>query len=215
MIIATSIEYLQHLIESLSMNSAEMEITINTKKTKYMLITKRPQNIHHLLTINGNVIEQVEKYQYLGTLINETNDHTVEINRRIEIARSTLIRTKPLLMYKNLNLEIILRTIRCYVFSILLYGAETWTLKKCNLKRIEAFDLWLYRRVLKISWTDRIINKEVLDRVGKETELITTIQTRKLEYLVHVMKEPKYEILRLIIQGKVQGRRSVDRRQNS
>ncbi|CAH1224416.1 unnamed protein product [Diabrotica balteata] len=192
-IIATSIEDLQHLIESLSINSAEMGITINAKKKR----------------------KQVEKYQYLGTLINETNDHTVEINRRIEIARSAFIRMKPLLTCKNLNLEIRLRTIRCYIFSILLYGAETWTLKKCNLKRIEAFELWLYRRVLKISWTDRITNKEVLERVGKEREIITTIQTRKLEYLGHVMRGPKYEILRLIIQGKIQGRRSVGRRQNS
>ncbi|CAG9833178.1 unnamed protein product [Diabrotica balteata] len=93
------------------MNSAEMGITINAKKTKYMLITKRPQNIHHLLTINSNVIEQVEKYQYLGTLINETNDHTAEINRRIEITRLAFIRMKPLLTCKNLNLEIKLRII--------------------------------------------------------------------------------------------------------
>ncbi|CAG9834883.1 unnamed protein product [Diabrotica balteata] len=76
-------------------------------------------------------------------------------------------------------------------------------IKKCNLKRIEAFELWLYLRVLKISWTDKITNKEVLERVGKETELITAKQTRKLEYLDHVMKGPKYEILRLIIQGKI------------
>ncbi|CAG9826494.1 unnamed protein product [Diabrotica balteata] len=74
-----------------------------------------------------------------------------------------------------------LRTTRCYIFSIILYGAETCTLKKCNLKIIAAFELWLYRRVLKISWTDRITNKDVLGRVGKETELITSIQTRNLE----------------------------------
>ncbi|CAG9834475.1 unnamed protein product, partial [Diabrotica balteata] len=165
-----------------------------------MLITKRPQKIHDLLTINVNVIEQVEKYQYLGTLINETNDHTVEINRRMEIVRSAFIRTKPLLTCKNLNLEIRLRTIRCYIFLILFYGAETWILKKCNLKRIEAFELWLYCRVIKILWTDKITNKEVQERFGKETEQITTIQTRKLEYLGHVMRGPKYEILRLVIQ---------------
>ncbi|CAG9827546.1 unnamed protein product [Diabrotica balteata] len=58
---------------------------------------------------------------------------------------------KPLLTCKNFNLEIRLRNICCYIFSILLYRAETWILKKCNLKRIEAFKLWLYRRVLKIS----------------------------------------------------------------
>ena len=67
----------------------------------------------------------------------------------------------------------------------------------------------------RISWTDRIRNEEVLRRLGKERELIKTIKKRKLEYLGHIMRGEKYRLLRLILEGKVKGKRSVGRRRVS
>jgi hypothetical protein len=65
--------------------------------------------------------------------------------------------------------------LRCYVFSVLLYGVETWTLTELICKK--AFEKWLYRRMLKISWTGRITNQLILERMGKQKELLTTIKT--------------------------------------
>lgn len=214
-IMTTNREDLQMLMNRINNHSNEHGITINLKKTKYMVISKQAIHNQSTLVIDNKTIERVTKYQYLGTTIKETNDHGEEISRRIEIARSAFIKMRPILSNKNLDLKIRLRTVRCYIFSLLLYGAESWTLKRQDMKRIEAFELWTYRRMLKISWTDKVTNKEVLRRVEKETELIFTIQRRKLEYLGHVMRGPKYEILRLIIQGKISGKRSIGRRRIS
>jgi len=99
------------------------------------------------------------------------------------------------------------------VFSVLLYGVETWTLIELTCEKIEAFEMWLYRLMLKISWTDRITNQLVLERMGKQKELLTTIITRKLEYIGHILRNnQRYNILRLILQGMIEGKISVGRR---
>uniref|UniRef100_A0A8D9EXQ6 Uncharacterized protein n=1 Tax=Cacopsylla melanoneura TaxID=428564 RepID=A0A8D9EXQ6_9HEMI len=82
-------------------------------------------------------------------------------------------------------------------------------------EKIAGIEMWSYRRILRIPWTDRVTNIEVLNRMGKEVEVLYDIKRRKLSYLGHVMRGPKYEILHLIIQGKIVGKRSVGRRRIS
>ncbi|CAG9837806.1 unnamed protein product [Diabrotica balteata] len=96
-----------------------------------------------------------------------------------------------------------------------MYGIESWTLKKINIKNIEAFEMWCYRRKWKISWTERVTNQDVLLKMGKECEVIRTIRTKQLEYLGHIMRGEKYYLLRLTIQGKISGKRNVGRRRIS
>lgn len=76
--------------------------------------------------------------------------------------------------------------------------------------------MWCYRRILKISWVDRITNDAVLRRMGKEREIINNVKKRKLEYLGHVMRnEQRYNLLQLILQGKIFGKRGPGRRRIS
>jgi hypothetical protein len=83
-------------------------------------------------------------------------------------------------------------------------------------KKIEAFELWLYRRILKIPWTARITNEEVLRRMKNDTELVNTIKIRKLQYLGHITRnESRYTIVQAILQGKMYGKRGPGRRRKS
>jgi len=77
------------------------------------------------------------------------------------------------------------------VFSTLLYGAKTWTLTKATSNKLDAFELWLYRRILRITWTEKITDIEVLCRVGKEKELMIKVKCRKLQYLGHIMRNKR------------------------
>lgn len=82
--------------------------------------------------------------------------------------------------------------------------------------RMNAFDMFINRRILRIPWIQKVTNDEVLQRMGKQKELLdTTIKERKMQYLGHVLRGERYELLRLIMEGKVQGKRSVGRRENS
>ena len=88
-------------------------------------------------------------------------------------------------------------------------------MKSTTIRRIEAFEMWMYRRMLKISWTDHITNEEVLRRMNKERELLVTVKKRKACYLGHIFRSEKYNLLQLIVQGKVEGRRGIGRRRIS
>ena len=108
-----------------------------------------------------------------------------------------------------------LRLLKCYVFPVLLYGAEAWTMIEQLIKKLSAFEMWLYRRILRISCTDHITNEEVLWRVGKQQEIAFTVKRRKLEYFCYLMRHNKYPLHQLILQGKVDGRRGPGRWRNS
>ncbi|CAG9827057.1 unnamed protein product [Diabrotica balteata] len=134
---------------------------------------------------------------------------------RIEIARQAFIKMKTMFVNRDLSLDLRRRALRCYVLSTLLYGIESWTLKADNIKKLESFEMWCHRTILKIPWTQRVTNAEVLRRLQKDCEVIKHIKTRKLEYLDHITRCAKYEILRLIMQGKIRGKRSIGRRRIS
>ena len=103
------------------------------------------------------------------------------------MARATFSKMKHLLCCKNLSLATKIRTVECYVFPVLMYGMEAWTLTKVLEMKIEAFEMWIYRRLLKIYWVDHVTNDEVLRRVGKNREPLLNIKRRKLEYFGHVI----------------------------
>ena len=98
---------------------------------------------------------------------------------------------------------------------MLLYGIEEWSLKVSEMNRLEIFEMWVYHRVLKIPWTARATNGGVLRRMGKNQEILTMIKRRKTAYLGHIMHNTKYELLQKIIQGKIKGRRGVERKKLS
>lgn len=138
-----------------------------------MVITKDRQ-LNTELIVNNDTIERVNKYKYLGTWVNNNNDVTDEIRCRIETARSAFVKMKSFFCNKDLNLQLRIRLMRCYVFSI--YGAEIATFNKLHLKKMEAFEMWMYRRILRVPWTHRETNTNILIRMNKQPELIFTIK---------------------------------------
>uniref|UniRef100_A0A8D8XGR6 Uncharacterized protein n=1 Tax=Cacopsylla melanoneura TaxID=428564 RepID=A0A8D8XGR6_9HEMI len=90
------------------------------------------------------------------------------------------------------------------------------TLTNETTSRLDAFELWLYRRILRIPWTQKVTNIEVLQRMKKSRELVNIVKCRKLQYLGHIMRNPvRYELLQLILQGKIDSKRQPGRRRIS
>ena len=104
------------------------------------------------------------------------------------IARTTFTNMRILLSCRGINLKNRLRAIKCYMWPTLFYGAETWTITKSLLSRLDAFAMWIHRRLLKIAWTENITNKEVLRRMGTSREIVRQFKTRKLQYLGHLIR---------------------------
>jgi hypothetical protein len=90
------------------------------------------------------------------------------------------------------------------------YGAETWTLRKLDQKCLESFEMWCWRRIDKISWTDRVKNEEVLHRVKEERNILHTIKRRKANWIGHILR--RNCLLKHVIEGKLEGRTEMTRK---
>ena len=101
-----------------------------------------------------------------------------------------------------------------YVWSLLPYACNTWTLSKQMEAMIEAFEMWSYRRIMRISWKEMKSNAEVLKMIGlKNTELVLSIKKKKLAYYGHVRRH--YSLQKLVLEGNVDGKRGRGRRRKS
>ncbi|KAF6212602.1 hypothetical protein GE061_013128 [Apolygus lucorum] len=155
-------------------------------------------------------------FKYLGVIVNERWDPEVEIRARIEQARAAFVRMKSFFCDKHLSFGIRYRTLRCYIWSVLLYGVERWTIKIASVNRLEAFEMWCLRRMFRISWVQRVRNTEVLRRAGLEDrQLFKDVKRRKIGYLGHVFRGDRYAFQRLVLEGKIEGRRGIGRKQLS
>nr|CAH7767443.1 unnamed protein product [Callosobruchus chinensis] len=107
--------------------------------------------------------------------------------------------------------------VKGYVWSVLLYGAEAWTLKAAAINLIEAFEMWTLIRMLKISRTEHVRNDDVLRMAELEDrELFKHIRKRKISYLGHIIRGERYEFQRMMLQGKIEGgRRGIGRKKLS
>lgn len=213
LIMANNLIELQHMMDNVVQHSERFGLQLNVSKTKVIVFAKT--HVAANLYINGEIVEQVAAFKYLGTNINSQSESKKEILSRIEQARRTFMNMKTFFTRSDLSLELRIRMTRSYIFPILLYGCESWTLDPNTEKRLNAFEMYLYRRMLRVSWTQRVTNDEILIRMNKQRELMNTIKVRKTQYIGHVMRGERYELLRIIIEGKIKGRRSVGRRQNS
>jgi hypothetical protein len=117
---------------------------------------------------------------------------------------------KKALFTSTLDLELRNKLVKCYIWSINLYGAETWTLRAVDQKHLESFEMWWWRKMEKISWTEHVSNKEVLLRVNEQRNILHNISKRKANWIGHILR--RNCLLQRVIEGKIKGIIEVTRR---
>ena len=155
---------LQDLLHKVVEESKKKGLTINCKKTKGMVVSKG-QSPACALKIGDNTIKQVQKFNYLGSLLTENGKCDEEIKMRIGMAKDAFQKLQKIVKNSKLSLDIRKWTLDCYVKPILTYGSESWTISSQIDQRLQAAKMWFYQRKLKISWTHLMSNEEVLRRV--------------------------------------------------
>jgi hypothetical protein len=128
---------------------------------------------------------------------------TREIKSKIAMEKAAFNKKKTLFT-KNLDFNLRKKVLNCYIWSIALCGAETWTLRKMDQKYLESFEMWCWRKMEKISWTDRVRNEEVLHRVKEDRNILHTIKRRKANWIGHMLR--RNCLLKHVIEGKLEGR---------
>ncbi|KAG1705108.1 Proto-oncogene tyrosine-protein kinase receptor Ret [Nymphon striatum] len=206
-LIATSEEELQVLLDRVVEASAERGLTINDDKTK--CISKTPQKPKCHIKVGNIKIKETESFSYLGSLVTSDGKCKKEVRKRIGISKDNFQKLRPIFTNRNISMQLKIRLPKCYIWSILTYGCETWTLTPELIRNLEAAEMWFLRRILGISYVDKITNIEVLQRAGVERELMSSITSRQLKFLGHVTRKGGIECLSL--QGRINGKRSRGR----
>ncbi|KAG7494822.1 hypothetical protein JOB18_038345 [Solea senegalensis] len=147
------------------------------------------------------------QFSYLGSILTQDGYCDVEIKSRIARAKDTFSKRKELLT-KSFSLPLKKRIIKTVIWSTLLYGAETWAMRKEEISRIESCEMWLWRKTMKILWSDKVSNEVVLRRI--ERSLVDTIRRRQKAWLGHTLRHR--ELLVLMLEGRVEGKRPPGRR---
>ena len=209
-LLANSEEELQRLFDAVVEKSERLGLTVNSKKTKVMVITKS-ETIPVCCLRNGtDNIEQLSSFKYLGAYITSDSRCKKEIRVRIGLAKNAFNRLGHIFKDRKLSVNIKIRLLKTFVWSTLMYGCESWTFSSETQRNIAAAEMWFYRRMLRISYMDRVNNEEVLRRVGMERELLHIIKQRQLKFLGHVIRKGALEDLSLT--GKFKGKRRRGRR---
>lgn len=208
-LIANTTEELQKLVTSLQKESEKRGLFINKKKTKIMVMTKKPTTPKSKILLNGEELEQTDRFEYLGSTVTSDCRSDNEIRKRIALAKKAFMDKKNIFTDKKLNIDLKVRLLKCYVWSTLLYGCESWTLSNNSKKLLESAEMWFYRKMLRISWVKKLSNEKVLKLVKEDRSLLVTIRKRQLSFMGHVMRKNGLE--RLVIEGKIEGKRQRGR----
>ncbi|XP_063628267.1 uncharacterized protein LOC134799784 [Cydia splendana] len=161
------------------------------------------------LTRTGELsdLQFVGEFVYLGSLLTNEGGSEREIRRRTQMAKSAMSKMTRIWQDRKISNNTKMRIIRTLVFSIFLYGSESWTIRSAERKKIEAFEMWCWRRMLRISWTAKRTNVSILQQLGIQTRLSTTCFKRILSYFGHIARREPDNLEKLVVVGKVDGKR--------
>jgi hypothetical protein len=208
MLLAREEKVLQGMVDRLIEIGRRYGMEMSVEKTKVMRISRQPSPMK--IMIDQKQLENVEYFNYLGSMITNDGRCTREIKSRIAMAKAAFNKKKNNFTSK-LDLNLRKKPVKCYIWSIALYGAETWTLRKIGQKYLESFEMWCWRRMERISWTDHMRNEEVLHRVKEEMNILHTIKRRKANWIGHILH--RNCLLKHVIEGKLEGRIEMTGRQ--
>ena len=208
-LIAEDEEHLQTLLDVIVKESEKLGLSLNSRKTETMVVSRKTLNPTCNIKINGTTLRQTQQFKYLGTIISSDGKCHTEVKSRISQAKMTFHKMKHILTNINLSLETRKRVLKSYIEPILVYGCEAWTISRQVERTIEATEMWFIRCILRIPWTARETNEDVLTEANHNRQLITNIRRRQAKFIGHIMR--KGELERTVTTGKLNGKRARGR----
>jgi hypothetical protein len=199
-LLAKEEKVLQDMIDKLTEIGRCYGIEINVEKTKVMRISRQPFPVK--IMIEQKQLENVESFTYIGSILTNDGRCTCEIKCRIAMVKATFNKKRTPFTI-TLDLKLRKKLVKCYVWSIALYGAETWTLRAVDQNHLESFEMWCWRKMEKISWTDHVRNEDVLLRAKEQRNILHEIHKRKANWIGHILC--RNCLLQRVIEGKIQG----------
>ena len=172
----------QSLLTKVKEESDKVGLKLNIEKTKIM--ASRPITSWQ---IDGETIETVTDFILGGSKSTADGDCSHEIKRRLLLGRKAMTNLDSILKSRDITLPTKVCLIKAMVFPVVVYGCESWTIKKAERRRIDAFELWCWRRLLRVPWTARRSNQSTPKEISPEYSLEGLMLKLKLQYFGHLM----------------------------
>ena len=170
-------EELKNLLMKVKEGSEKAGLKLNIQKPKIM--ASGPITSWQIV---GETIETVTDFIFLGSRITEDGDCSHEIQRCLLLGRKVMTNLDSILNSRDIILPINIRIVKAMVFLVVMYGCESWTINKAEHQRIDAFELWCWRRLLRVPWTARRSNQSILKEISPEYSLEGLMLKLKLQY---------------------------------
>ena len=138
--------------------------------------------------IDGETMETVTDFIFLGSKITADNDSCDEIKRCLLFGRKAMTNIGCILKSRDITLSTKVHLVKAMVFPVVMYGCESWTIKKAEHQRIDAFELWCWRRLLRVPWTARRSNQSILKEISPACSLEGLMLKLKLQYFGYLMQ---------------------------
>ena len=133
--------------------------------------------------------ETVTDFIFWGSKITADGDCSHEIKRCLLLGRKVMINLDSILKYRDVTLPTKVCLVKTMVFPVVMYGCESWTIKKAEHRRIDALELWYWRRLLRVPWTARRSNQSILKEISSEYSVEGLMLKLKLQYFGHLMQK--------------------------
>ena len=156
--------------------------------------------------IDGETVETVSDFILGGSKNTADGDCSHEIKRCLLFGRKTMTNLDSILKTRDITLSTKVCLVKAMVFPVVMYGCESWTIKKVECRRIDAFELWCWSRLLRVPWTARRSNQSILKEISPEYSLEGLMLKLKLQYFGHLMRGTD-SLENTLMLGKIEGRR--------
>ena len=161
--------------------------------------------------IDGETVETVADFIFLGSKITADGDCSHEIKRRLLLGRIVMTNLDSILKSRDITLSTKVHLVKAMVFPVVIYGWESWTIKKAERQRIDAFELWCWRKLLRVPWTARTSNCSILKQISPGCSSQGLMLKLKLQYFGHLLwRADSFE--KTLKLGKIEGRRRRGRK---
>ena len=201
-LMCTSKSELLELLKQIKEISKKRDLLLNTKKTKIMVVDSNRVDIEEFM-LGEEKIEEVDNFVYLGSVIDTSCKSSKEIRKMLAMAKCTVQSMLNSWKSGGVSAKLRLRLLHATAFAV--YRCESWTFTETDGEKIGSFEMWCYRRLLRVLWTDKRTNQWVLDKIGTSLVLRKNMILRKKRFFGHIIRKGGMEMC--IIEGKVEGKR--------
>ena len=156
--------------------------------------------------IDGETMETVTYFISLGSKITAEGDCNHDINRSLILGRKAMTNLESVFKSRDITLPTKVHLVKAMVFPVVMYGPESWAVKKAERQKIDAFELWCWRRFLRVPWTARRSNQSILKEISPEYSLEGLMQNLKLQYFGHLIQRTD-SLEKTLMLGKIEGER--------